>query len=607
MSAIKSPVHVPEHRKTLRTRIRDLVYLNFGPDNGGIVLDLSEGGLGFQTVAPFDASERVPFRLLLNGTQEFEASGKLVWSDPSKRYGGIEADLPAAVLEQLLPGYQRPVASALQPVVVPAPEVAAVPASHPAPSPATTNPNEIAPSAPLVLQKTPYPEPPMSRKPAPLTIAPKQKQRKLPIATVSDTLSAGARHHTEDQRPPSPVLDKTTQGYVFMMRTAVQDVADNELHLQAVPARPDPEAWKKLIGEKRLPARLAVLPERHLSPAAMATSTLLQIVLATVVVVVPLLFPQKLAKVIYAVTPVAQLRTEVLLPPKRQPVIPAARVAPEPPRPPDVAPPPPQRQARLIAPKVIEPPKPKPVEVKREDLPQLNQTLNAAPIEIARAAEPARPREPVKTGLLTSGSAAVATVNAPLSKVQTGGFGDAQGLPGESNPNKRANIARAGDPALPPGPGYGNGTGGADGIRGAVASSGFGNGIAIPQPGGSGTPRGEVKQGGFAAATVDTGAASTPKPAEAAAAVQPVVILDKPNPSYSAEARKLGLEGEVLVEVVFPASGPVRVVRVVKGLGHGLDENALRAAQQIKFKPAMRNSQPVDFPATVHIVFQIAY
>jgi len=49
------------------------------------------------------------------------------------------------------------------------------------------------------------------------------------------------------------------------------------------------------------------------------------------------------------------------------------------------------------------------------------------------------------------------------------------------------------------------------------------------------------------------------------------------------------------------------VVRVVKGLGHGLDEAAVRAAQQIRFKPASRGGNAVDFPATVHIVFQLAF
>ena len=89
--------------------------------------------------------------------------------------------------------------------------------------------------------------------------------------------------------------------------------------------------------------------------------------------------------------------------------------------------------------------------------------------------------------------------------------------------------------------------------------------------------------------------------------MQEVVILDKPKPQYTDEARKLGIEGDVLVQVVFPASGPVQVIRVTKGLGHGLDEAAIRAAQQIRFKPALQDGKPVDFPATVHIEFQLAF
>jgi TonB family protein len=48
-------------------------------------------------------------------------------------------------------------------------------------------------------------------------------------------------------------------------------------------------------------------------------------------------------------------------------------------------------------------------------------------------------------------------------------------------------------------------------------------------------------------------------------------------------------------------------VRVVRGLGHGLDEAAIRAAQQIKFNPATSNGQAVDTTATIHVVFQLAY
>jgi len=44
----------------------------------------------------------------------------------------------------------------------------------------------------------------------------------------------------------------------------------------------------------------------------------------------------------------------------------------------------------------------------------------------------------------------------------------------------------------------------------------------------------------------------------------------------------------------------------VRGLGHGLDEAAAKAAEQIRFRPAQQNGQPVDFPAVLHILFQLA-
>jgi TonB family protein len=68
----------------------------------------------------------------------------------------------------------------------------------------------------------------------------------------------------------------------------------------------------------------------------------------------------------------------------------------------------------------------------------------------------------------------------------------------------------------------------------------------------------------------------------------------------------LRIEGEVVLEVVFEASGKLRILRVVQSLGHGLDEAAVHAAEQIRFKPAKRDGQPSDSTALVHIVFQLA-
>jgi len=362
-----------------------------------------------------------------------------------------------------------------------------------------------------------------------------------------------------------------------------------------------------MIGSKPVAARLEVLPEGKSRTSALLTSLVFQCIVAAFVLSLPLFFPDQLkTSMLYQVIPLAPLRTEYILPTPEPPKPPVRRVEvrPTPPPPVQRPTPPPQLTRRTVFAPVPMVPKLRPVEVRRTELPQVNQTF--ADIKIENNSEPARPREPVKTGMIETGSAAPATITKPIetAKVQTGGFGDTRGLPGESNPNRPATIARLGSPVLPPGPGYGNGSGGAKGERGTVASTGFGNGVAI-QP--SGPPaRGEVRGGGFSTAAVSTEAPRA-KEVEAVAAVQPVVILEKPNPVYTDEARRLGLEGEVLIQVVFPAAGGVRVIRVTKGLGHGLDEAAIRAAQQIRFKPALQQGRAVDFPATVHIVFQLAF
>jgi TonB family protein len=114
-----------------------------------------------------------------------------------------------------------------------------------------------------------------------------------------------------------------------------------------------------------------------------------------------------------------------------------------------------------------------------------------------------------------------------------------------------------------------------------------------------------VKTGGFGDDTAVVGPQPVQRVQAKAPANTPVEILSKPKPVYTQEARNLRLEGEVSLEVVFSASGSVQVVRVVRGLGHGLDEAAEQAAAQIKFHPGTRDGVPVDTRATVHIVFEL--
>jgi TonB family protein len=360
----------------------------------------------------------------------------------------------------------------------------------------------------------------------------------------------------------------------------------------------DPQAWKRLIGEKSVEARLETLPENKIRRSALAISSSVQVALAVAIVSLPLFFPESLSpRMVYQVTPVAEPLTEVPIRAER-PVAEAKR-QPLPEQPIE-----PVHVAKLLAPQPLIAPKPKVAERQNADVPKLEPVLAHTKFDTSLA-EPERPREPVKTGMLNAGSDAQPTLRAANEKVQTGGFGDPHGFASDTPDAKRGNVARVGSFELPSGPGYGNGAGGASGARGTVASAGFGNSVASPAAVNS--TRGAVQSGGFGSVQIAPAAKSAPKQAEEDLAIQPVVILSKPNPVYTDEARKLGIEGEVLIEVIFRASGQVQTVRVVKGLGHGLDETALRAAEQIRFKPALREGHAVDFPAIAHIVFQLAF
>jgi TonB family protein len=365
----------------------------------------------------------------------------------------------------------------------------------------------------------------------------------------------------------------------------------------------NPQAWKQAIGTKPIAARLAMLPEGKPRWDRIGISAVSQVAIFTFLMLIPLIFPQ-------------QMRTALNLRPTElmQPIT-LIPVAPPPP-------PPPKIKAK-VAPPVPKPVIPEPVKLNPKQphvfltakvAPPKVRTMDAKPVELnpvldqvkidMSTNQPKRPKEDVKVGNLSSGSAAPATVVAPVNKVQTGGFGDPNGLPGKGDPNKATNINRLGSPALPGGPGYGNGTGGDKGIRGTVASTGFGNGTANPPP--SSGKRGTLQSTGFADQNVATDAPKK-KAASGEGVPTTVEILDKPRPEYTAEGRSLKIEGDVVLEIVFLANGSIQINRVVSGLGHGLDESATRAAQQIKFKPAKRDGQSVDFPARVRIEFRLAY
>ena len=259
---------------------------------------------------------------------------------------------------------------------------------------------------------------------------------------------------------------------------------------------------------------------------------------------------------------------------------------------------------KLIVPHEIRAPKQQPQEIE----PPKVAMNNFAPA-VLKPTSGARPVL-IHTGEF-AGSSVTPTVNAPIEKVQTGGFGDPNGLKPSANskPNGKLIASAAGSFDMPVGPGQGNGSGGAKGIKGTVASADFGSGVATAGQGDgrrSGRGNAGVQSSGFGSQQI---AQNTPhiQRVDSGPPTTSVEITYKPNPAYTDEARNLKLEGEVLLEVEFLASGQLHVNRVVRGMGHGLDETAVAAANKMRFKPAMRNGQAMDSTAIVHVVFQLAY
>src|SRR5438477_1978635 len=69
-------------RRHHRFRIRNLAYVTLGPDNGGILRDISEAGVAIQSVRPLTLQDCVPVRFeLLRPRARVEASGRVVWTD----------------------------------------------------------------------------------------------------------------------------------------------------------------------------------------------------------------------------------------------------------------------------------------------------------------------------------------------------------------------------------------------------------------------------------------------------------------------------------------------------------------------------------------------
>src|SRR5690242_13708612 len=93
-----------ERRKSPRTSIRRLAYVNLDPyDNGGVITDISRDGLRFHLVNPVEQGGIVRLSILLESVNQLRVIGELVWLDATRKVGGVRFTvLPDGAADQIL-------------------------------------------------------------------------------------------------------------------------------------------------------------------------------------------------------------------------------------------------------------------------------------------------------------------------------------------------------------------------------------------------------------------------------------------------------------------------------------------------------------------------
>jgi len=146
------------------------------------------------------------------------------------------------------------------------------------------------------------------------------------------------------------------------------------------------------------------------------------------------------------------------------------------------------------------------------------------------------------------------------------------------------NIAQLGDPLGIPGPpSSGPGTGGGIGT-GDGGGVGPGKGPGVGPGEGGGTGGGPLRVGGGVSAPT---------------------VLYRIEPNYSEDARRARYQGSVVLSAIVRKDGSIQILKVLRGLGLGLDENAVEALKKWKFRPGTRSGEPVDVALNIEINFAL--
>jgi TonB family protein len=349
------------------------------------------------------------------------------------------------------------------------------------------------------------------------------------------------------------------------------------------------------VNPNRGRATFGLLPEPERSPGSLITSAVINGLILAIFIYAGMTAKKALDQHRYE-------ETLLVLPTKPPPPKPKEKMPPPPPV--KELPKIPQVQfeaPKIELPKPVPKPEPKPV--------QIEAKVNLPAIKMAKPAVILAPQP--KSALAAAAMPAQDSSVKPSTKPVH--FGQTFGATPNPNATRPANIAAIGNP-------YGGMNGPAVAPHGVVGSTGFGNGL---KSGSNAGVVGKVATAGIPGATsaapsgsqgkvASVGIPSTPTtvPVASKYIAEPTFtnleVLSKPPVEYTSEARQLRVQGDVILRVTFTSNGQVVVRGIVHGLGHGLDQEAQRVAQQIHFRPATRNGQPVDITTNITITFQLA-
>lgn len=307
-------------------------------------------------------------------------------------------------------------------------------------------------------------------------------------------------------------------------------------------------------------ASFGLLPEPERNPASFLTSCILNsailallILLGTVAHHEIQLRKMESTQIVFPTTPSPRIKVKVKVPPLPEPKI-----------------------LKLEKPKINIPK----IEVKLEPRPEIKLPVMKEAIAL--------PKSP---------AAQPAVTLAAQPKPALVHLGDLNGVTPNPNATRPATVAALGNP-------YGGTQGSATAPRGIVGSAGFGDGNRSGSgSGGNGGGRGRVAAAGIPGIT-SSGVSSTVAPEQAK--TTPPVLISHSQPEYTSEARQLKIEGNVVLRVTITTSGQMIVHNVIRGLGHGLDDAAMRSAPTYKFQPATKDGQPVEYTTNIVIKFQTA-